>query len=246
MAHRFESLEVDTDDASPYRRRRVANARSLPRQVVLLLVLAGLAGYGFWSYTDLPRRIATALAPPEPRPASGPSETARFTPEPLGQAYPEAKVHPRPLADCMGADNLIDEEVATCRFGEMPKPVHDPSAQGMVSARYLAQYKADRQREATARARPSTVVWSTLRRWDGKGAYSATWTYRDNRIDGTSVCTNLQKGSIDYRECRKGAKVHFREQCRAWSRRLGEQYSDSTQAQQQRYCSAAEVFNPLG
>ncbi|MDH4609833.1 hypothetical protein E8F12_14910 [Pseudomonas sp. BN102] len=35
----------------------------------------------------------------------------------------------------------------------------------------------------------------------------------NNRIDGASVCANHKRGSIDYRECRKGAKQFFKEKC---------------------------------
>lgn len=244
MSERFESLAVDEDDALPYRRRRAPGAWPFYRNVLLLLTLIGLGGYGFWYYTDLPRRIG--ITPPEIPAAPALPRFVPSTPEPLSQVQPQLKISPKPLADCMGADNLIDEDVATCRFGQMPQPVYNGAAQGLVSTQYLAQYKADQRRAATAQARHSTVVWSTVRRWDGKGSYPALWTLTDNRIEGTSVCTNLRKGSIDYRECRKGAKVHFREQCRVWRKRLAEKYSDNTKAQQQRYCSAAQVFNPLG
>ncbi|SFP73425.1 hypothetical protein SAMN05216190_11734 [Pseudomonas borbori] len=32
--------------------------------------------------------------------------------------------------------------------------------------------------------------------------------------------TSSRPGSTDYRECRKAAKVHFREQCRAWEKQV--------------------------
>lgn len=46
-----------------------------------------------------------------------------------------------------------------------------------------------------------------------------TWTIVNNYIDGGSVCGNHKRGSIDYQECRKGAKQFFKDECRAWEER---------------------------
>ncbi|MEQ9727949.1 hypothetical protein ABRP29_20135 [Pseudomonas sp. WHRI 8822A] len=74
--------------------------------------------------------------------------------------------------------------------------------------------------------------------WDNK-VYYAAWEVIDNVIDGGSVCATYNKGSFEYRECRKGAKQFFHEQCRP----SGNVKSDRLR---QRYCSAASGFNPAG
>lgn len=131
---------------------------------------------------------------------------------------------------------MINAEVATCRFGKFPNPAHDPDAQGMVSTQYLQRYKTER---AAARQRDNaqkTVAHATVLQWDRKRSYRAEWLISDNYIDGSSVCRNWRAGSLEYRECRKGAKIYFREQCRS---------PNSNAAARQRYCSAEGSFNPL-
>ena len=148
----------------------------------------------------------------------------------------ETSRQPLTLPECIGADNLIDEAVVTCRFGKSQKAVHNSTAQGMVSARYMSQYKAHQQsqqpRLATAQFVESAVVWQ----WDRKRTYIAEWSVAGDQIDDTSVCRNWRRGSIEYHECRKGAKVYFKEQ----RKRLPESGT------RQRYCSAASGFSPLG
>jgi hypothetical protein len=104
----------------------------------------------------------------------------------------------------------------------------------MVSAAYLAQFKAERRE--TEKRHEQFMESHTIRGWDGKGWYIARWQVVDNWIDSTSVCANYRRGSIEFRECRKGAKVWLKEQCR----------SGTNQDALQRYCSAASGFNPMG
>jgi hypothetical protein len=120
---------------------------------------------------------------------------------------------------------------------------------GMVSAEYLAQYRADRANSNSAPTRQnverdSTQQW--IRKWGGGGEYLAQWQSVDNRIDSSSVCSNHRRGSIDYRGCRKAAKVYFREQCRAWELRWERGREEHSKQMEQRYCSAANGFSPMG
>lgn len=39
------------------------------------------------------------------------------------------------------------------------------------------------------------------------------WTEVNGAIDWSSVCSNYRSGSIEYRDCRKGAKVAFKNMC---------------------------------
>ncbi|TWI58627.1 hypothetical protein IQ22_00335 [Pseudomonas duriflava] len=156
---------------------------------------------------------------------------------------------PKPLRECMQGSNTIDESVLHCRFGEVPRTQAQAAkpAQGMVSAAYLAQYKADMASGAehhTATPREHEQHW--IEKWSGGERYLAVWDVVDNRIDGTSVCSNHRRGSIDYRECRKGAKQYFKQQCQAWQNRYERDGQSYSRRQEQRYCSAGNSFNPIG
>jgi len=84
-----------------------------------------------------------------------------------------------------------------------------------------------------------TAVW--IEGWGNGKRYLAKWTAINNRIDGRSVCANHGRGSVDYRDCRKAAKQHFKNECRAMER-----VADSDPQRRQRYCSAANSFSPMG
>lgn len=211
--------------------------------VLALLVMIAAAVYGLLLLNGLlGKSVALPLETPPlaslPQPRSIPVPPIYTT---------DALSSPKPLADCIKPDNIIDEAVATCRYGHFPRASEDSKAQGMVSASYMARYKAEQRQPARSRrAVASNVERATVWQWDGKRTYAAQWTIADNRIEGSSVCANYRRGSIEYRECRKGAKVYFREKCREWGSRRSQQRSDASQALEQRFCSASNGFNPLG
>jgi hypothetical protein len=162
-----------------------------------------------------------------------------YAPSPSGQ----------PLANCIKPGNVIDSSVVNCRYGELPRAAESAPSQGMVSAEYLAQYQADKangSRGADRQSADSEQTQEWIHKWDGNGQYLAQWQSINNRIDNSSVCSNHQRGSIDYRGCRKAAKVHFREQCRAWELRREQDREDFSKRMEQRYCSAANGFSPMG
>lgn len=227
--HAYENLSVDEEDALT--RAPLYTSRKPPtfqRNLLMLLALVGLCGYGVFHYSHLPKTGGIVPAMPPAVVADVTAFAQPPTTEPSRRALT--------LPEYMGADNLIDEAVVACRFGKSQKTVHNSTAQGMVSARYMSQYKAQQQtqqpRLATAQFVESAVVWQ----WDRKRTYVAEWVVTGNQIDDTSVCRNWRRGSIEYRECRKGAKAYFKEQCK----RLPESGT------RQRYCSAASGFSPLG
>ncbi|MBP8185054.1 MAG: hypothetical protein KAX95_04155, partial [Pseudomonas sp.] len=155
----------------------------------------------------------------------------------------------QPLANCIKPGNLIDSSVVNCRYGELPRAAESAPSQGMVSAEYLAQYQADKangRRTPTRQNAANELTEEWIRKWDGNGQYLAQWQSINNRIDSSSVCSNHKRGSIDYRGCRKAAKVHFREQCRAWELRRERDGEDISKRMAQRYCSAANGFSPMG
>lgn len=56
------------------------------------------------------------------------------------------------------------------------------------------------------------------------------WMTENNRIVYSTVCMNERTGSIQYRECRKRAKEYFKDKCNTSS---------------DRFCHAANNYNPL-
>lgn len=227
-----DHLSVDEEDAlarAPLRTSR--SASTFYRNVLVALIVVVLCGYGLFHYIHQSKTADATPATPAMPPAAV-AEAPVLAPPPL----PQVSTPPQSLAECMGPDNLIDEAVADCRFGKSHKTVPRSTAQGMVSAQYMSQYKARQpirhRNYAMAQFVDSAVVWQ----WDRKRTYRAEWVVDDDQIDGTSVCRNWRRGSIEYRECRKGAKVYFKEQCKR----------SAESATRQRYCSAASGFNPLG
>lgn len=220
---RGERMSADDEDLRP--RRRAVAGSTLYRNVFLLMVaLAGCA------YLFLHERLPEQIAPPALRDVE--AKPTPFEPRrPVTQSRADV---PQPLADCIKEGNVIDESVVRCRFGQHPQPRDNPQAQGMVSAAYMAQFKAGQPR--VARQHEQFSETRLVQQWDGKGWYTAQWLVLDNQIDSTSVCANLRRGSIEFRECRKGAKVWFRNECR----------KGGDDASHQRYCSAASGFNPMG
>lgn len=154
-----------------------------------------------------------------------------------------APAKPQPLDDCMKNGTAINDEVAKCRFGAVPKPESAPTrAQGMVSAHYMAQYKADQARPVSRQGKPYQVATVEIREWKGRNRYRAQWRIVDNEIDNASVCANFPSDALEHRECRRAAVVYFKEACQEWSRRADHESDEQTLAAQQRYCLATKTF----
>ncbi|OEC35168.1 hypothetical protein SAMN05216600_116115 [Pseudomonas cuatrocienegasensis] len=92
--------------------------------------------------------------------------------------------------------------------------------------------------------RERTSKW--IKGWDGGSNYLAEWISINNQIDGSSVCANHRRGSIEYRECRKAAKQYYHEECRSWRAKYQHDRKDNSERMRQRYCSAANSFSPMG
>lgn len=229
------ALIAELDAVPDYRRRK---PRHSPLLLIWLLVPVALLWLNWpwvqrWLHpapmAEQPLDVSEAQAP------TPPPSTALPAPEPR-----QALAAPQSLDTCLKQGNVVDEEVLRCRYGAVPRAQEPATAsQGMVSAAYLAQYKADREL-APVRSSSSFSESHWVRKWDGSGSYLAAWDVQDNRIDYGSVCGNHRKGSIEYRECRKGAKQWFKVQCAALRKTRGQEVTS------ERYCSAAEGFGPMG
>lgn len=220
-------LHADDDDLPPHRHRRALTSAHLYRNVFIAIALCAVGLYLALRQPG-PAQQLPEVAIPRPEIASLPSPPR--SPPIAAPAVAPAKT----LADCIKDGNVIDQSVATCRFGQRQMPREDSAAQGMVSAAYMAKFKAGQQRKLQNHEQFTEV--HSIMQWDGRASYQAQWSVVDNQIDSSSVCANHRRGSIEFRECRKGAKVWFREQCRRAN-------DDSAQ---HRYCSAASSFSPMG
>ncbi|NWL75489.1 hypothetical protein DM872_01280 [Pseudomonas taiwanensis] len=118
----------------------------------------------------------------------------------------------------------------------------------VVSMEGVRQSSAYQQpiQQATTQSRTIEKHGEWIDKWSGGARYYATWTIVNNYIDGGSVCGNHKRGSIDYRECRKGAKQFFKDECRVWGERWQNDREPQSDRMKQRYCSAASSFSPMG
>ncbi|QVI86087.1 hypothetical protein [Pseudomonas viridiflava] len=224
------------------------------------LIVVGCLGGMIASQLRKPKVIVPAIEQPaveaqtpetdsEPAlPASTPSAALRQepyvvpTPAPATTAAQNAPV--QPLDNCLKNGNVIDESVLNCRFGQVPRAVQAEPAKGMVSATYMAEFKADAARPAARQSRPYKVATVSIREWDGRDRYRAQWRVYDNTIDGDSVCENFIARSVERRECRRSAQVNFREECRDWTKRASRDRDQESRNAEQRYCEAAATFTP--
>lgn len=115
----------------------------------------------------------------------------------------------------------------------------------MEGVRQSSAYQQPTQ-QTTTRSRSIEKHGEWIDKWSGGARYYATWTIVNNYIDGGSVCGNHKRGSIDYRECRKGAKQFFKNECRVWGDRWQSDREPRSDRMKQRYCSAASSFSPMG
>lgn len=246
--NQYEPLHADADSIA-LRPRRKPHAKAPPvyRKALILLGLVAITLFGlaFWLEPELPSG-QPGLSAPAQAPLSAPAAPG---PALATAASPPARLteqqKPRPLAECIKAGNLIDETVLACRYGNQPGG-RDVNSGGKLftSASQRPVASAPEQRLARTNE-PEGRDRAQVRQWDGQGSYIAQWLYRSNRIDSGSVCANYRQGSIERRECRKGAKVYFKEQCTAWTQRWNHQRSEPVQAMRERFCSAAESFSPM-
>lgn len=114
----------------------------------------------------------------------------------------------------------------------------------MEGVRQSIAYQQPNQ-QTTTRSRSIEKDGEWIEKWSGGARYYATWTVVNNYIDNGSVCGNHKPGSIDYRECRKGAKQFFKAECRNWGERWQQDRESSSDRMKQRYCSAASSFSPM-
>ncbi|UZJ60302.1 hypothetical protein OKW98_00695 [Pseudomonas sp. KU26590] len=151
----------------------------------------------------------------------------------------------RPLDTCLKDGNVIDRDVINCRFGDA-QASDAPAArpQGMVSDRYLANYKTVAAKPKTEPARRYEVAGVFIREIDGRNRYEARYRIYNNHVEVSSVCMNFLADSVEHRECRRAAAPYFKDMCSDWSKRLAKDKSDKNKLAQEQYCEAARTYQP--
>lgn len=141
-----------------------------------------------------------SIAPPTtPSPASLPPAGMPSKPA----APPPPQIHtyrPAPQTDAS-----TPRQTAFNEHNYQPRPIVN-----RLPAVRLPTGEQPRQRQQTV-TRSAKWSWKTR---DGSIRGTFKWRESDGRIDYASVCMNERRGSLRYRDCRKGAKVAFANLCR--------------------------------
>lgn len=220
---------------------------------LIMLALAVFVGYLLFPRTKpqlqplIEQPLPIAEQPPQALVQSAPQPVAAQTPEPyigpnvVRRELPAPGV--QPLDECMKNGNVIDETVLNCRFGQVPKAAEREPAKGMVSSRYMADYKSDIARSNTERpTKPFSIASVSFRAVDSRSRYHADFRVFNNHIENSSVCMNFSKGSVENRECRRAAVVFFKESCQEWTKRAARDRDEQSKQTQERYCEATRTF----
>lgn len=180
------------------------------------------------------------------RPFSPPSVVSYESPEPSTETQAKGQ---RPLSQAEidwfeGASARATERIQSSFSNDNYTPKQAANSYSPPVTRQIAAAPVASERKSRTVRRERTSRW--IKSWNGGTNYLAEWVTVSNHIDGTSVCENHRRGSIDYRECRKAAKQHFHEECRTWRARFDSDRKDHSELMKNRYCGAASSFNPMG
>ncbi|WP_062379523.1 hypothetical protein [Pseudomonas abietaniphila] len=200
-------------------------------------------------HTQKPSKIAIAPTPAEPQEASASviSTADLRTTEQVVYVAPKLETAPpattQPLNNCLKDGNVIDRDVINCRFGEVqPTDYNAPRPQGMVSERYMAQYKSSATKPKVDTGRRYEVAGVFIRDIDGRNRYEARYRIYNNHIDNSSVCMNFKSDSVEYRECRRAATPFFKDMCSDWTKRVAKDKDEKNTLAQEQYCEAARTY----
>ncbi|SDF20558.1 hypothetical protein [Phytopseudomonas seleniipraecipitans] len=93
-----------------------------------------------------------------------------------------------------------------------PKPIANTFAASIYQAEAVSQPQKPLRKEVREVTRSGTWSWESGHQ--KKRVFGEfDWIERNGVIDHSSVCQNYQKGSLIYRDCRKGAKAKFKSMC---------------------------------
>ncbi|MFJ3482575.1 hypothetical protein ACIPL1_04240 [Pseudomonas sp. NPDC090202] len=180
-------------------------------------------------------------------PSSAPAAELRTTEQVVYTAPKSDQAPPanRSLDNCLKDGNVIDRDVINCRFGDaQPTDYNAPRPQGMVSDRYMAEYKTAATRPKAETGRRYEVAGVFIREIDGRNRYEARYRIYNNHIENSSVCMNFKSDSVEYRECRRAAVPFFKDMCSDWTKKTAKDKNEKNQLAQEQYCEAARSYQP--
>ncbi|WP_040260214.1 hypothetical protein [Pseudomonas massiliensis] len=202
---------------------------------------AGLWLTGLAAAAALAWGLEHEASAPVARPAASPPAA------PLEAETPPVAVVNQAVSQVVNQATLVVINApATAAPAKTSKPEEQAPAppQGLVSAEYLAQFRAGATHAQTPAQRPYQIASVTIREWDGPNRYVARWRIYDNEIDQGSVCFNFPGDSIERRECRRAAQQYFKDQCRDWTRRAEKSRDRDTRDARTQLCAVASQFTP--
>lgn len=258
LTRRLKRDQIDVILGSHPGKRAVVRKKSSGSllTIVIFLMLVGACTYLVAQLFHTGRAVAqpAAKAPEVSQPVvempavAAPVDPIR-TSEQVVYVAPKVETVPpttKPLDHCLKDGNVIDQEVINCRFGEGQRPPSTVSRpQGMVSDRYLAEYKSGSDRaKAEQRDRPYKVAGVFIRGINDRNRYEARYRIYDNHIQTSSVCFNFSTDSVEYRECRRAAVPFFKDSCSDWTKRVAKDRSEQNRMAQEQYCEAASSYQP--
>lgn len=238
---RKERMKANKDDAPEYLRRKQGQSLSkwaLPIALGLGLGLSGLA-------LHMAGNKLSFLPKPQPSHPSNLEKPAHTPDDNAPQNQPQ-KTSEELFWESVNARNHQQSQPKQTVYNDRnyrpqkPTNIYTPPA----SHRVVSAPQQTQQRQTNRASRERTSKW--IKSWNGGTNYLAEWLSVNNHIDGSSVCANHRRGSIDFRECRKAAKQYFHEQCRIWRARYDNDRKTISDRMKTRFCTAASSFNPMG
>lgn len=232
-------MKADKDDAPEYlRRKRSQSFGKWSLAIALGLGLSGLALHMVGNKLSfLPKPQPSQPARLE-KPAHTPNDnTPQNQPQKTSEELFWESVNARNHQQSQPKQTVYNDSNYK---PQKPANTYTPPA----SHRVVSAPQQTQQRQTNQANRERTSKW--IKSWNGGTNYLAEWLSVNNYIDGSSVCANHRRGSIDFRECRKAAKQYFHEQCRIWRARYDNDRKVSSDRMKTRYCTAASSFSPMG
>lgn len=176
-------------------------------------------------------------------PAQAPNRTARSERMPQEEAQLRAELEKATEIEWFEEASRDAEHRIQTKFNDQN---YQPRGAVNTIAPPPRQYASTSQPPKRTTRRNIEHAGEWIDKWSGGARYFAKWKVINNYIDNGSVCENHGRGSIDYRECRKGAKQYFRDECKDWNERWNRDRESRSERLKTRYCSAASTFNPMG
>ena len=223
-------MRADWDDAP----LRVKGSRKTNRDVpviVIALIVAGGLGYGLYTDRlplDNPFQSGTPASP------SAPAELISWS-DATPQQNQSETLPPRASAHVWSTDPVYPDHSTSGRQTSFNDSNYRPSNQINIIASVPVtppQRTASPQSRGLSGSSSARVAWVDAR--GRRTTWHTTFSYRGGVINNSSFCLEQGRGSIEYRECRKGAREWLKDRCRTTQ--------DISDEWRQMYCRAHSGF----